>query len=361
MTPIVPFTPPTKPFCGIAFVGEAPGDVEVARGKPMVGPSGRILTQACQIAGIDRETCWVGNVFDEQLPDNDVESWCSGLAESRTWGGHPLPPSWLPLPPISRGHFLRPEYHYHLARLEKELKALKPTVIIPLGGTALWAFNGVSNISKHRGAVAEASMTCMGAKLIPTFHPAAILHMYKYFTVMVFDLLKAKEEAKTKEITYTLRELWLEPGLDDIRAFKRSVLDAEYLSIDIETLPAFRQITCVGFADSIERALTIPFTDKRQPDNSYWRSVEEEVEAWKLVAELCGLAMPKIGQNFTYDIQWLLAKAGIRVKNYLHDTRLMHHALYSELPKDLGFLGSCYAREKSWKMYRSDKAEKKDE
>ena len=117
--------------------------------------------------------------------------------------------------------------------------------------------------------------------------------------------------------------------MDDIRAFKRAVLEADYLSIDIETVPFFRQITCVGFADSIGRALTVPICDKRQPDNSYWRTVEEEVEAWKLITELCELPMPKIGQNFTYDLQWLLVEAGIRVRNYLHDTRLMHHALYS--------------------------------
>lgn len=345
---------PTKPFNGIAFIGEAPGDEEVIKGAPFVGPSGRIFTQACQVAGIDREASFVGNVFDVQLPDNNIENWCANTAEARKWDG-------IGLPAVTRGHYLRPEYEGHLARLGKELRGLKPNVIVPMGNTALWALRGHGSIKMHRGALAEARMIVPGAKLLPTFHPAAVLRMYKYFPIMVFDLLKAWGERKSSEIAYTPREILLEPTLDDIRAFKQSVLDAPYLSIDIETIPKFRQITCIGFADSIGRALVVPFCDKRVPNSSYWKTAEEEVEAIELVEELCSLPMPKIGQNFTYDLQWLLERWGVRVRNYVEDTRLMHHALYPELPKDLGFLGSCYAREKSWKTYRGEKAEKRDE
>ena len=301
---IVPATKPKGKFNGIAFIGEAPGDEEMGVGAPFVGPSGRIFTQACQIAGIDREESFVGNVFDTQLPDNDVENWCAGTTEARTWEG-------IGLPPVSRGHFLRPEYHTHLGRLTCELNKLSPNIIVPLGGTAAWAFSGYNNIKVRRGALDTACMTAPGKKFLPTFHPAAVLHMYKYFPVLVFDLIKARAEAKTPDITYTPRELWLEPTLEDIRTFKRVVSDAPYLSIDIETIPAFRQITCIGFADSVGRALVVPFCDKRRPDNSYWRTAEAEAEALGLVADLCGMPMPKIGQNFTYDLQWVLERWGI--------------------------------------------------
>jgi len=178
---------------------------------------------------------------------------------------------------------------------------------------------------------------------------------------MVFDLMKAERERHTPKISYTPREIWIQPEIDDIRAFKHAVRNAKYLSIDIETIPKFRQITCIGFADSVGRALVVPFCDKRQPNNSYWRTAEEEVEALELVRDLCMQGVVKIGQNFTYDLQWILGIWGIKVLGYSEDTRLMHHALYPELPKDLGFLGSCYAKEKSWKMYRGDKADKRDE
>ena len=43
------------------LVGEQPGDKEDLAGKPFVGPAGRILDQALQDAGIDREETFVTN------------------------------------------------------------------------------------------------------------------------------------------------------------------------------------------------------------------------------------------------------------------------------------------------------------
>jgi len=341
-------------FNGIAFIGGAPDDDALMAGKPFAGPVKRLLTQACQMAGIDIDECYLGNVFNEQPPDNDIKNWCAKLEERRSWAE-------IGYPPVSRGNFLRSAHYYHLERLESEMEKLKPTIIIPLGDIAHWAFGGEGSVMKHRGAISEASMVVPGAKLLPTYHPEMVHRVYKYFPVMVFDLLKAKGEWHTREISYTPRKIIIEPDLDDIRIFLSSISDAEYLSVDIETIPSFRQITCIGFADSIHRAIVVPFCDKRQPDNSYWRTVEEEVEALRLVQELCKKSVVKLGQNFTYDLQWILERWGISVLGYSEDTRLMHHALYPELPKDLGFLGSCYAKEKSWKMYRGSKAEKRDE
>jgi hypothetical protein len=44
------------------------------------------------------------------------------------------------------------------------------------------------------------------------------------------------------------------------------------------------------------------------------------------------------------------------------DTMLLHHAMYPELPKSLGFLGSIYTNESAWKLMRQDSEElKRDE
>jgi len=42
---------------------------------------------------------------------------------------------------------------------------------------------------------------------------------------------------------------------------------------------------------------------------------------------------------------------------------LLHHALYPELPKGLGFLGSIYTNEASWKLMRRERSDtvKRDE
>ena len=46
----------------LMLIGEEPGDREDVEGHPFVGPAGRILDEALEAAGIDRETVFVTNV-----------------------------------------------------------------------------------------------------------------------------------------------------------------------------------------------------------------------------------------------------------------------------------------------------------
>src|SRR3954447_14325749 len=41
------------------FVGEQPGDHEDLEGQPFVGPAGRLLDEALELAGVDRSTVYV--------------------------------------------------------------------------------------------------------------------------------------------------------------------------------------------------------------------------------------------------------------------------------------------------------------
>jgi uracil-DNA glycosylase len=45
----------------LMFVGEQPGDQEDLQGKPFVGPAGRVLDKALELAGIDRNDVYVTN------------------------------------------------------------------------------------------------------------------------------------------------------------------------------------------------------------------------------------------------------------------------------------------------------------
>src|SRR5947207_15974208 len=48
----------------VVFVGEQPGDKEDIAGKPFVGPAGRVLDEALEAAGIDRDTVSVTNAVN---------------------------------------------------------------------------------------------------------------------------------------------------------------------------------------------------------------------------------------------------------------------------------------------------------
>lgn len=348
----VPAQQPRSSPCALAFVAEAPSDDEVDKGIPLIGPSGRIFNAILRTAGIDRAECLVTNVFDEQLPNNSVESWCALTKERQTWGED------YKLPPLSEG-YLRPQYMRHLTRLAYEINAAKPKVIIPLGATALWAFTGVTGITQSRGAVAYAQHIAPGVKILPTFHPAYVMRQWKMYPVVVGDLLKAQRESEFPEIRPPERTILVPETTAELDIYAKDVLEkADILSVDIET--GWGQITCIGFAADKREAMVVPFFDFRKINHSYWPNLNQEIEAWRIVKRLCECPVPKLGQNFLYDAYWLLRKMGIMCLNYREDTRLVHHALYPELPKSLGFMGACYTDQNAWKLMNRRKAEKED-
>lgn len=342
---------PTK----LAFVGEAPSIEEIEKGEPFVGPSGRIFNAILRTANLNREDYLITNVFDEKLPDNDISHWTVPMDEARKNG-------WDTLPPIGKLGFLKPEHHWHLERLRDEIEKAKPDVIVPLGNTALWAFTGLVNISGYRGTFLYATMTVPEAKLLPTYHPQFVMQQWKYFSVVTADIEKAHADAHKhgNKIVLPYRELWLEPTLDDLEKFDQYIVKSDLLSVDIET--GWGMITCIGFAPSQERAIVVPFADLRNPNKSYWKSEEEEVQAWGYVKRwLENKSIPKVGQNFAgYDFLWLLQKYGIKPYRMEHDTRLMHHARYPEMEKSLEFMGASYTNQGAWKQM-GRKTEKRDD
>lgn len=347
----VPAEWPDKLPCRIAFVGEAPSDDELLHGRPLVGPSGRVFNQLLAAADLKRSEYLITNVFDFQLPDNDVKNICANTGEMRSWESYDLPP-------VSPGAYLRPEYLPQLARLDAEIQRASPVVLVPLGATALWAFTGATSIASSRGSIMQATRLARGVKMVPTLHPAHVIHEWKMFGPVVGDLMKAERESAFPEIRRPHRELWLEPTLDDLCRFKAEHLDgAELVTCDIET--GWGQITCIGFAPSDTHAICVPFWDLRRPSKNYWPTVDDELAALNWCADILGSDTPKLFQNGPYDIMWLWDRYGIPVRNYRHDTRLIHHALYPELPKSLEFMGATYGSQGAWKMMAPHRQQEK--
>lgn len=349
----VPPELPNKVPCKLAFVGEAPADLEVETGRPLTGPSGAVFNQLLRAADIDRKEVLVTNVFDFQLEGNDVKSVtvpASARADRPECAVGPL-----------GDRYLLPEYHEQLSRLSDELRDADPDVIVPLGGTALWAFTGATNIGASRGAADLARFTAPGRKIVPTFHPSHLFHSWKLFHVVVGDLLKALREAETPgQVHHTRREIWISPQLYDLKNFRdKYISGSSALSVDIET--ARGQITCIGFAPSAEKAIVVPFVDWRRPSRSYWTTPLAELTALTWVKEVLESDIPKIFQNGAYDNYWIWDKWHIKTKNWCEDTRILHKSLYAELPADLGFMGSCYAEAPAWKLMRTGDTTKTDE
>lgn len=362
---------PTKPenFNGkLAFVGEAPGKDEDLLGTPFVGASGQELTRILREVGIARSECYLTNVFLDRPESNNIETLCGGKREVSKlyfeWREEQESPQSWPasyiFPALTKAKYLLPTYLPELRRLQQELEQIKPNLVVALGNTACWALLGTSGISKMRGTTAESTLI-PNQKILPTYHPAAILRKWDLRPILVADLIKARRESQSSSMTRPQREIWLEPSIEDILSFEKTFINPDdKLAFDIETQNG--QITCIGIAPNPSIAIVIPFVDKTKPNYSYFSPEEEGfVLAW--LWKLLEGPNEKIAQNGLYDIQWIWRKWGIRVSNFYHDTMLLHHALQPELQKSLGFLGSIYTDEASWKLLRprGEKAAKREE
>lgn len=325
----------------IALIGEAWGEQEERERTPFVGPSGYELTRMLDEAGISRADCFLTNVLNLRPHNNKLEAFCGTKAEAIK--GYPA---------LIKGRYLRSEFAGELDRLGDELVSVNPNLLVALGNTALWALTGKTFISKLRGTTTISTLTVDGFKVLPTYHPAAVLRQWELRPTTVIDLMKAKREAEFPEIRRPKRTIWIEPSLEDIDEFRSKYINnAKRLSVDIET--AGNQITCIGFAPSERLAIVIPFTDPRKLGRSYWPTLQHEQKAWVIVRSiLSNPRPPKVLQNGLYDIAFLWRSVGIKVFGAEEDTMLLHHALQPESLKGLGFLGSIYTDEGNWKQMR---------
>ncbi|WP_217699317.1 UdgX family uracil-DNA binding protein [Protofrankia sp. BMG5.30] len=142
-----------NPRARLVLVGEQPGDVEDRRGRPFVGPAGKLLDRALADAGIDRAEAYVTNAVKHfryrrnggprrihQTPDARQVTAC------RPW-------------------------------LAAELNRIRPRLVVLLGATAGQALLGPSfRVTKMRGRLLPGPPGS-DAQLIATLHPSAVLRV----------------------------------------------------------------------------------------------------------------------------------------------------------------------------------------
>jgi len=295
------------------------------------------------------------NVLNFQPYGNKIESLCVQKKEL---------PVWYDLPAISHGKYLRPEFLSEVERLAVELAEARPNLVVACGNTACWAILRATNISQIRGAMATSDLEGLDPplKVLPTYHPAGVLYNWAWRPIMLTDLMKAMREAEFPEVRRPERQVIVNPTLDELAEWTNQTLVRKppLLACDIET--SHSQITCIGFARSRTEAIVVPFWNQASPGWHYWPTAEAEREAWSHVEGLLASRLPKVFQNGLYDLQYLI-RMGLCIRQCDEDTMLLHHALFPEMQKGLGFLGSIYTNEPAWKLMRRKRAdtEKKDE
>ncbi len=356
------------------IVGEAYGSHEETIQHPFVGSAGHELMRMLEASGIleitseDRENIrawfasnakaefrnpyflmlvwknhpeiYLTNVFNLKPPgSNDIKNLCGGKKD-----GIPNMPS------LQQGKYVDAKYEPELIRVRAEVVDQRPNCVIATGATPAWALLETSGIKAFRGAPVYSSFC--GVKVFPTYHSSAVLRDWSIRPIVIADLNKAKRESEFPDIRRPQREILVEPTIADLWQFYEQYIEpAPLIAEDIENKGKI--ITCIGFAPRPDRAIVVPFydLDEKRLGNAYWATQAEEREAWHFV-EKVHREKKIVFQNGAYDINHLWRTMGLPVRGAEEDTMLLHHALYPELEKGLGFLGSIYTDEAAWKVIR---------
>ncbi len=351
-SPVRPEWPEGGPQkCDVVIVGDVPSSADVMAGAPFTEGVGVELAAWLGKAGIDLDKCLRTNVFSFRPPQGKTAKFFASKRDATALKKKEGWESPFPHCPAHNG-YLRKEHEHELDRLSSEIERADPNIILVLGGTALWALASLSPISTYRGTLCRGNEVAGARKVMPTYHPAAVIKNWSLRPLAIMDIFKAAAQSRSPELKFKERSIWTEPLLSDLDTFESRYINpikgtSAPLAFDIETDKS--GITCIGFAPSEEVAIVVPFQDKRMPDRSYWPTADQEVKAWTWVKGILeDPELVKLAHNQSYDVIWL-TRIGIKTSGPIEDTMHMHHAMQPEMPKALGVLSSLYTNAQSWK------------
>lgn len=332
----------------VVVVTEFPGKTDLATGRLLSGATGKIFWELAEESGLTQHHITVLPVISSRPGSGKIEDFClckkDAEVQSQILGRGKYERAF-----IKTGKYLHPKFLSEVNNLLENIKRIKPNIVICLGSFATWALLDNGKLTSLRGTATE-SVFIEGMKVLPTYHPVTIIREWKQRVIAGADLMKAAREANFPEIIRPKRTVYVPENLEDIALIEKTLNEQSRLTLDIETKN--NQITCIGFGISPQVSYCIPITDGRKPDWNYW-SKEEEVSVVLMLKRICeNPAIKKELQNGVYDIQYLWWVYNIKVLGFDDDSMIMFHSLYSELPKSLGFMGSVYTNEASWKLMR---------
>lgn len=160
-----------SPNAKILFVGEAPGRNEDEQGMPFVGAAGKNLDKLLAAVGLSLNEVYVANIIKYRPPENRA----------------PEPD----------------EIRAHTPWLVEQIKTMKPEIVCSLGNYSTKFFLAKGNvddmdkkigITQVHGKVQMIDFVGLKIKLIPLFHPAAIIYNRKLIEFWNKDMEIVKHE-----------------------------------------------------------------------------------------------------------------------------------------------------------------------
>jgi uracil-DNA glycosylase family 4 len=139
-----------SPNARVMFIGEAPGRNEDETGRPFIGAAGKFLDELLKSIGLHRADVYITSILKYRPPKN---------RDPR---------------PEEKAEF----WPY----LEAQLEVIQPQLIVTLGRHSTNCFLPEAQIGKVHGRV----QVWQGWKILPLYHPAAVLYSGK-LKQLLFD------------------------------------------------------------------------------------------------------------------------------------------------------------------------------
>jgi len=167
-----------NPDANIMFIGEAAGRNEDEQGIPFVGAAGKNLDKLLDGVGLSLDDVYIANILKYRPPENR----------------DPTPD----------------EIRKHTPYLLKQIAVIKPKVVCSLGNYATKFFlsgcdvDGMKNqpgITSVHGKVRMIEVNGLKIKLIPLFHPAAIIYRRHLLGEWEKDMEIVKGEINQKTLS----------------------------------------------------------------------------------------------------------------------------------------------------------------
>lgn len=319
--------PPEGPLdAKIALIGESGGKTEWQLKSPFRGASGLLLEKwwSYPFINLKRNEIYIDNVYPYLPPKTRYSERVSAMDKVG-----------------------RKEVMHNITLLRGRLAKLQNvSVIVPVGNYALYALTGRG---KCRGLVNDTGITDLrgsllsdydGRKVIPTIHPANLIHSRQDKNEMkrvvslekrtVVDWQKIAYESKFPEIRKPGRETNANPSRETVRKLIEYAKNPNHkLAVDIEKWG--KNISCIGFAIHNRKAIVFPLVTK-----------EDKKEYREAVNIILSSPCQKIFAGGLYDVFVLEYNEGFFVNNYIWDVIYMHHCLDSCDEHRLGYVASLY-------------------
>ena len=261
--------------------------------------------------------------------------------------------------------------------LDKEIKELKPSVIIACGQTTLEFFFPKQKMSEKRCQVLwSEEYQC---NVVPIYNPEALAVTYEFDDI----IYKAFEQAYNS--VYYPQKLQMPPvkylkvkDLDMLRQVAERIKQVDRIAYDLETnaiLYTKAKILSVGVSWAKNTGVSWPLWIKDEEAcnklleglptkektkmatkldhdpiiKKYWKEDEWD-EVMKITKEIFETTECKKGGHNTFFDNLVLHFNGIEVKNYCYDTMVMKHLLDEEKEKSLDYCSWIYTDKGGYKM-----------